>query len=40
MPPRLLLVLTENQTLRPPPDVGDLVAFAVRPSRPGSTGSW
>jgi len=28
-PPRLLLILTENWTMRPPPDVGDLVAFAV-----------
>jgi hypothetical protein len=25
--PRLLLILTENWTMRPPPDVGDLVDF-------------
>lgn len=38
MPPRLLLILTENQTMRPPPDVGDLVAFAVEAERAGIDG--
>jgi NAD(P)-dependent dehydrogenase (short-subunit alcohol dehydrogenase family) len=28
-PPRLLLILTENWTMRPTPDVADLVRFAV-----------
>jgi probable F420-dependent oxidoreductase len=36
--PRLLLVLTENQTLRPPPDVGDLVRFAVEAEQAGIDG--
>jgi probable F420-dependent oxidoreductase len=37
-PPRLLLILTENWTMRPPPDVGDLVAFAVEAERAGIDG--
>src|SRR4029077_21255850 len=37
-PPRLLLILTENWTMRPPPDVGDLVAFAVEAERAGIEG--
>ena len=36
--PRLLLILTENWTMRPPPDVGDLVAFAVEAERAGIDG--
>jgi len=28
-PPRILLILTENHTMRPEPDVADLVGFAV-----------
>jgi alkanesulfonate monooxygenase SsuD/methylene tetrahydromethanopterin reductase-like flavin-dependent oxidoreductase (luciferase family) len=36
--PRLLLILTENQTMRPEPDVGDLVAFAVEAERAGIDG--
>ncbi|HEY6277672.1 MAG TPA: TIGR03619 family F420-dependent LLM class oxidoreductase [Streptosporangiaceae bacterium] len=36
--PRLLLILTENNTLRPPPDVGDLVAFAVEAEQAGIDG--
>jgi probable F420-dependent oxidoreductase len=35
---RLLLILTENQTMRPPPDVNDLVAFAVTAERAGIDG--
>jgi probable F420-dependent oxidoreductase len=35
---RLLLILTENQTMRPPPDVSDLVAFAVAAERAGIDG--
>ena len=31
--PRLLLILTENWTMRPAPDVGDLVSFAVEAER-------
>jgi probable F420-dependent oxidoreductase len=38
MAPRLLLILTENQTMRPPPDVGDLVAFAVEAEQAGIDG--
>src|SRR5262249_46406699 len=37
-PPRLLLILTENWTMQPPPDVGDLVAFAVEAERAGIDG--
>ena len=37
-PPRLLLILTENWTMRPPPDVGDLVAFAVEAEQAGIDG--
>jgi len=33
--PRLLLILSENQTLQPTPDVGDLVGFAVEAERAG-----
>jgi probable F420-dependent oxidoreductase len=33
--PRLLLILSENQTLRPTPDIGDLVGFAVEAERAG-----
>jgi probable F420-dependent oxidoreductase len=36
--PRLLLILTENATMRPAPDVGDLVAFAVTAERAGIDG--
>jgi probable F420-dependent oxidoreductase len=35
---RLLLILTENQTMRPPPDVPDLVRFAVEAERAGIDG--
>src|SRR5579859_2154905 len=38
MTPKLLLILTENHTMRPPPDVGDLVAFAVEAERSGIDG--
>jgi|SRR5579859_1040806 len=38
MTPKLLLILTENHTMRPPPDVGDLVAFAVEAERAGIDG--
>jgi probable F420-dependent oxidoreductase len=38
MPPRILLVLTENQTMRPSPDVTDLVSFAVEAERAGIDG--
>jgi hypothetical protein len=37
-PPRLLLILTENWAMRPPPDVGDLVAFAVEAEQAGTDG--
>lgn len=37
-PVRLLLILTENQTMRPEPDVGDLVRFAVEAERAGIDG--
>jgi probable F420-dependent oxidoreductase len=36
--PRLLLVLTENHTMRPPPGPRDLVAFAVEAERAGVDG--
>lgn len=36
--PRLLLILTENWTMRPAPDVGDLVRFAVEAERAGLDG--
>ena len=35
---RLLLVLTENHTMRPVPDVGDLVSFAVAAEQAGVDG--
>jgi probable F420-dependent oxidoreductase len=35
---RLLLVLTENHTMRPTPDVGDLVRFAVTAEQAGVDG--
>lgn len=35
---RLLLVLTENNAMRPPPDVGDLVRFAVTAEQAGIDG--
>jgi probable F420-dependent oxidoreductase len=38
MPPRILLILTENHTMRPTPDVADLVAFAVEAERAGLDG--
>jgi probable F420-dependent oxidoreductase len=34
----LLLILTENHTMRPPPDVGDLVRFAVEAEQAGIDG--
>jgi probable F420-dependent oxidoreductase len=37
-PPRLLLILTENWTMRPPPDVRDLVRFAVAAEEAGFDG--
>lgn len=37
-PPRLLLILTENNTVRPPPDIGDLVRFAVTAEQAGIDG--
>jgi alkanesulfonate monooxygenase SsuD/methylene tetrahydromethanopterin reductase-like flavin-dependent oxidoreductase (luciferase family) len=37
-PPRLLLILTENWTMRPTPDVADLVRFAVEAERAGIDG--
>ena len=37
-PPRILLILTENHTMRPEPDVADLVAFAVEAERAGLDG--
>jgi probable F420-dependent oxidoreductase len=36
--PRLLLILTENWTMRPEPDVGDLVSFAVAAEQAGIDG--
>jgi len=36
--PRILLILTENWTLRPAPDVADLVRFAVEAERAGIDG--
>jgi alkanesulfonate monooxygenase SsuD/methylene tetrahydromethanopterin reductase-like flavin-dependent oxidoreductase (luciferase family) len=36
--PRLLLILTENHTMRPTPDVADLVRFAVEAERAGIDG--
>lgn len=36
--PRLLLILTENATMRPSPDVGDLVRFAVAAEAAGVDG--
>ncbi|HVB42817.1 MAG TPA: TIGR03619 family F420-dependent LLM class oxidoreductase [Streptosporangiaceae bacterium] len=38
MAPRLLLILTENQTMRPSPDIGDLVRFAVQAEQAGIDG--
>lgn len=38
MAPRLLLILTENHTMRPRPDVGDLVDFAVQAEQAGIDG--
>jgi len=38
MPPRILLILTENHTMRPQPDVADLVTFAVEAERAGLDG--
>ena len=38
MSPKLLLVLTENWTLRPVPDMADLVSFAVAAERAGIDG--
>jgi len=36
--PKLLLILTENWTMRPAPDVGDLVRFAVEAEQAGIDG--
>jgi hypothetical protein len=36
--PRLLLILTENGTMRPVPDVPDLVRFAIEAERAGLDG--
>ncbi len=36
--PKLLLILTENHTMGPAPDVGDLVRFAVEAERAGIDG--
>ncbi len=36
--PRILLILTENWTMRPAPDVADLVRFAVEAERAGLDG--
>src|SRR5579862_9556360 len=36
--PRLLLILTENWTMRPAPDVADLVRFAVEAEQAGIDG--
>jgi probable F420-dependent oxidoreductase len=38
MPPRILLILTENHTMRPEPDVADLVGFAAAAERAGLDG--
>jgi len=38
MTPRLLLILTENHTMRPAPDIGDLVGFAVEAELAGIDG--
>ncbi len=38
MAPRLLLILTENHTMRPAPGPGDLVRFAVEAERAGIDG--
>jgi probable F420-dependent oxidoreductase len=38
MATRLLLILTENHTMQPEPDVGDLVTFAVEAERAGIDG--
>ncbi|HEY1324007.1 MAG TPA: TIGR03619 family F420-dependent LLM class oxidoreductase [Streptosporangiaceae bacterium] len=38
MTPRLLLILTENHTMRPPPDPAGLVRFAVEAERAGIDG--
>jgi alkanesulfonate monooxygenase SsuD/methylene tetrahydromethanopterin reductase-like flavin-dependent oxidoreductase (luciferase family) len=38
MAPRLLLILTENHTMRPAPDVADLVRFAVEAEQAGIDG--
>ena len=38
MTPRLLLILTENHTMRPTPDIGDIVTFAVEAERAGIDG--
>jgi probable F420-dependent oxidoreductase len=38
MPPRLLLILTENHTMRPTPDIADLVGFAAEAERAGIDG--
>ncbi len=38
MAPRLLLILTENHTMRPRPDIADLVGFAVQAERAGIDG--
>ena len=38
MAPKLLLILTENWTMRPAPDVPDLVRFAVEAERAGLDG--
>lgn len=38
MTPRLLLILTENGTMRPVPDVPDLVRFAIEAERAGVDG--
>jgi len=38
MTPRILLILTENHTMAPEPDVADLVAFAVEAERAGLDG--
>jgi probable F420-dependent oxidoreductase len=37
-PPRLLLILTENHTMRPRPEPADLVAFAVEAEQAGIDG--
>ncbi|HEY3735284.1 MAG TPA: TIGR03619 family F420-dependent LLM class oxidoreductase [Streptosporangiaceae bacterium] len=37
-PPRLLMILTENWTMRPVPDIGDLVRFAIEAERAGIDG--